>query len=116
MSGWPVSIDFWRNQHPPKLLEKPLRRLNCQSEPWSSWGCEQKLDNGSSFLDRRLLDQSSDNLDVRVGSGHDLGSDRDRQAHRSGGLDNRSVSRSGWLLILVPLSCGVAFIRVGLKL
>jgi hypothetical protein len=31
-------------------------------------------------------------------------------------LDNRSVSRSGWLLILVPLSCGVAFIRVGLKL
>ena len=43
-------------------------------------GLRAKTPNGSSFLDRRLLDRSSDSLDVWVGSGHGLGGDRDRQA------------------------------------
>src|SRR5205814_7851863 len=35
MSGWVVSIAFWCSQRGllPKPLEKPLRRLNRQSEP-----------------------------------------------------------------------------------
>jgi hypothetical protein len=71
--------------------------------------------NGSSPLDRRLHNQSSDSFDVWVRSGHDLGCDRDRQAHRSGGVEDRGVSCSGWLSIVVPQSCCVEFIRVGLK-
>jgi len=43
MSGWVVSIAFWCSQRGllPKPLEKPLRRLNRQSEPLGSksgWG------------------------------------------------------------------------------
>ena len=31
-------------------------------------------------------------------------------------MTDRGVSCSGWLLILVPLPCGMAFIQIGLKL
>jgi hypothetical protein len=74
-----------------------------------------KTTDGSSSLDRRLPDQSSDGRDVRVCSGHGVGGDHDRQAHRSRGLENRSVSCSGRLPVVVPLSRGLEIIRVGLQ-
>jgi hypothetical protein len=74
------------------------------------------LDNGSLWLDRCLFGQSSDFIYVRDSGDRHFGGDTDGKSYgRPGGLEDRGVSCISRLLILVPLSCGLETVRIGLK-